>query len=223
MSTFHNPGAFADLKNYAEKIIKFKQAVSMKAAQNEGLVDPAHYKFVAKGACTVFVLDWIADKKIPSRGSFFHRAKGMPAAKDDASTMAATFAIDEFAKFSHNASAIGAASARDYLAYQKGLRFVDDKAISGSHLDTVYNNIVSTIKPDQAYYISAMTNDGTSIDSHALGMYRDKGSALHFFDPNVGEYKISDTSNFFRTYSLKVIEAFKFIYGGATAKPMKPI
>jgi hypothetical protein len=223
MSTFHNPGAFADLRNYAEKLIKFKQGVSLKSAQNEGLVDPAHHEFVAKGACTVFVLDWIAEKKIPFRSSLFHRGKGVKSATDDYSTMAAAFAIDEFAKFAGNAKLVGSTGARTFLAYQKGLRFIDEKEIFDNHFDVVYSRIVSSIKPDQAYYISAITNDGASTDSHALGMYKDKENGLHFFDPNVGEYLIKDAAGFFRVYSVKVIEAFKFVYGGATAKPVKPV
>ena len=89
---------FRPLKEHAEKLVRFKQDVSIRAAADGGLIDDNHLKLVSGGACAAFVMDWIAQQLWTTTKFSFDRGAG--ATKDDNfSTLEAALAAPKFASY----------------------------------------------------------------------------------------------------------------------------
>jgi len=100
------------------------------------------------------------------------------------------------------------------LAEKEGLLFSHKATLMNSDFYDFSLNLDENTKPKQAYFLSVeIPNVG---GGHALGVYKSQNHEVHFFDPNIGEYKIKDIAQFFREYKALVAQTMQWKYGGVT-------
>jgi hypothetical protein len=210
MGTFNN---FRELKEYAEKLIKYKQDVSFEAACRCGIIKTEHFELVKGGSCNALVLGWLGQKL--GGVQLFHRKERKPAGSDeDSAIVAGMFSQYQFL-YKTFASRIGAVRATREIAKEFNLSFCEKKLRHLETFQSVWLDLVTCTKPAQLCYIAAAVK-GQACGGHAMGAFRAPDERLHFFDPNVGEYKIHAGENaervFFNAYTGLVKEQLKWEY-----------
>jgi len=61
LGTYFNLG-FHDLKQFADKELKYRQAISIEAARTSGKISEDHFKIVKEGACAALTMGWLAQQ-----------------------------------------------------------------------------------------------------------------------------------------------------------------
>jgi hypothetical protein len=199
---------FAKLKDYADKMVKFKQDVLMDQARNRGFMNQ-NFDIVSDGACAAYTMTWIKDKLLGGDPVFFpgpyngpNNNAPMGDLKFRKSVVTAARGLwgqlkykKAGAKWQHFGMAL------DELASDLGLEFATDNL---DELDEAFGPVMDVInhfsgkgkgpgawksglKPTEAAYIALSLENNKG---HAVGLFRPYTDTFHFFDPNVGEYRI---------------------------------
>jgi hypothetical protein len=211
---------FKSLKDFANKLVKFKQERLLIEALAQGLVADDHIKYVIRmdgsgrptggGACAGFVMDWLLNQKtngttlyLRSRGdthhpqhlenvravvpSYVEYAKRIECCADYPWALKKLAADYEFQQFEYMYRGTSVDEMRDQL--QNPDQYLDKAKTQG-------------------YYIAV---EFDPVGNHAVGAWRENG-VIYFFDPNVGEYEITDIEGFFRAYAKIYEDAFKLSF-----------
>lgn len=219
MGTFHNYNA---LKVYADKTIKFKQAVSIQAAAKSGLISPAHYQVAKDGACAALAMGWVAQTLgVGLAAGMFHRGDG-PAADDMTSEITAGYSAPAFAAYARNRDDFGRIEAVRRLAGEFGLGIRREEVIQKESFDEAWLAVQrrNATRKDP-YFISLGILGG---GRHAVAAYadEDRDERISFFDPNFGGYLIhsGSTGKFFAAYQVLLMRHLHWVLGEAFAFPV---
>lgn len=228
MGLYHNYNYFRKLQEYGDKLIKFKQYTSLKAATEGGMVEQPLVEHAMKGACTAFVFEWISGKL--SGTSSYGRNQGVKSHANEAyRNLAAKVAPGHVRYLTDDANWWDASVT---LAKEYSLEIIDDDDIeqiqSDDSFQEVWDNVsykvmLASYKQKKWYYYMCMncTYNGQKI-AHALGVSHGEGH-VHFFDPNIGEYKITK-DGFIPEYLNLCATKLKHVYKeGGSAYRMKRI
>ncbi len=195
-------GVFNELKTIpgVEKIVKFKQSILMEAATKAGLITKEHFAIVQGGACEAYALAWIKEKLYPPQERMFHRAKGIKSKVDVKSIQTAANLVQPYLEYVEDREQLDWAQASYGLADKQGLDIADESDAPHENIVEVVDYCKSKLKPGEAVRIVL---DIEGLDStHAVALFRAADTFLHFFDPNIGEYRIrpGEVSTFLAKY-----------------------
>jgi len=196
-------GTFSMLKNPtdADKLVKFKQHTSLIIAHKLGKISDEHYKICSGGACAGFAMSWLS-MELGVVVKTYGRDQGIPAASVPESVVEAEWVAPQYAAYSKTWDAGGAAQALEDLAQTCGLGMNSVEFASGRDVDEIWIDIKARgfDNAHEGCYISTNVTKGNSVSGHALGFRLDEAGDPHFFDPNVGEYRIKNWTNFWNSY-----------------------
>jgi hypothetical protein len=188
-----------------EKLVKFKQDVLLEAAKTGEQISSAHYEIVKGGACIAYTLGWIS-QQFEVQKNLFHKTQKRPKSIDDRDHIAtAAKLVKNFKKYTEtgiqNADFMMAA---DQLADQLGVEILsyDTFSTAGELIEVIkyFAKYEKNMGVKEAASISISLENSNS--GHSVGLFRAADRQVHFFDPNVGEYRIKKDSIdlFFQEY-----------------------
>lgn len=195
MGTFNN---YRGLKEFGEKVIKFKQKVSIEAAHAGKKISEEHFQIVKNGACASLVMLWMLQKF--GDHSLFHRGQGVASVKDQENMDIAACATPRQVTY------IGGWDPDDPDRCLSRLARNYSIAISSSFLvSRDLADLLAHLEKDKLYYVAYNLKEGRS--GHAIGVginwNKNRSSPFYeFFDPNVGEWRVplAKFSAFFSRY-----------------------
>jgi hypothetical protein len=189
----------------ATKEIKFKQMQLI--CSNADAMGKEDFLLCKNGMCTYVTLQWIHDQLTGSKG-FFVRRGGDAGAKAE---------HDKQARNTHELSLLALTS--DWVAVRKnpdcGTAFAQQDSLAeklGLKLGSVWPADAVNTKEDLT---NRLTSESTTLKpkcaaitwfkvsdtkGHDVGLFKDAGSTIHFFDPNLGEYMINEKKNWWDFY-----------------------
>jgi hypothetical protein len=194
MGIFGHHNNSEQLKNSAEKLVKFKQKLLIDAARTQERISKEHYETTKDGACAAFAMEWCADRLdlAPFGLSKFERGQSTPSKHTPATAIESHLAIvahatPAFVEYDKNFKALGHDAVARKLATDLKL-FLATPAVLTADLGYVVGQFYRLLFKECAAYVHANV---AGVDSgHCLGLYKDNEGRLYFFDPNIGEYLI---------------------------------
>jgi hypothetical protein len=219
MGTFHT---FGDLRQYGEKLLKFKQLATVQAAE-EQIINSDHFSVAKEGMCSALSLAWLEQQVYPATAPVFQRGnRHKPKVRGKFHTALERWNLEA------NKKVVVTAAPR-YYAYSLNEKwdaanntFVRDeeaalKALAKDyHLDLdrfwmvraegVKNPLQELLAYCEQHLAKGqallISYDHGTDKSHTVALARTGEGVFHFFDPNVGEYRINggQYGNFFTAY-----------------------
>lgn len=186
---------------HADKLVKFKQQITLAIAHKAGRISSEHYTICSGGACSGFAMSWLS-MELGVTQKTYGRDKGVPAGTVVESVAEAEWVAPRYAAYSNTWDQGFQGEARQELAAECGLSMDYDEFASGRDLDDIWAaiNLRGLDHAEEGCYISTNVTRGTSVSGHALGFRVDSAGEPHFFDPNVGEYLVRNWKNFWASY-----------------------
>jgi hypothetical protein len=86
-----------------------------------------------------------------------------------------------------------------------------------------FEKTANRLQPGQAATLEFGIRDGGEPKAkHTVALYKSRGNTLRFFDPNYGEFKVTDPGNFFKTYQTTLEQKHGWEVGFDTASRNYP-
>lgn len=194
---------FRSLKNHGEKIVKFKQRryiEELSSVENNDSTLAAIYERVKSGVCTALAIDWIATRSKSSQTNYHTNNHDY----NKFITRYAAYIQDCY--INKLRDSVPSVSQRMALMAKKqyGLNLekymVPIDRSSGQSIPR-FVDALKKIQLFTTYLMVFQMNIGQKKVSHATGIERGPGM-LYFFDPSIGEYKVSKSNfiGFFTEY-----------------------
>lgn len=212
-------GAFSTLSKtenpYGEKVIKFKQSRLKESLSSK--LNAGDFELVKDGMCATYVLEWLRQSLgggHSAGSSTFSRGADTKTEHNESNTKIAHATAPRYvmssqlnAAFKDRANQILCGLAQS--AY--GLNVMNDPPAGWSK--TIFELFLYELPGRPAgggYYLRARTDAG---GQHAIGWIKKEGST-HFFDPNIGEYRVINAAGFFERWYLQCESALRFTFSG---------
>lgn len=207
---------FSILKDCADKIVKFKQDVSIEVAHRRGKIPDEHFQNVKGGMCAAFAMQWLAQRILAI--GLYTRGKGIRSEEHEGNIKIVTESIDAYLAYENNYQVDKSVQK---LAEGYGLELDPSKKHFERNMTALATYYQSNLKAGEGVYIHVVLKD-TNHESHALAMYHDDKNRHHFFDPNVGEYRIHEGMDavFYETYLDLVKAKLKWEYAFSKGYPV---
>jgi hypothetical protein len=161
VGTYNN---FRPLKDCADKLIKFKQDVSIEVARHRGKIEDAHFEVVKGGICASFVMQWIVQKYTGLR--VYNRAKGIKSTEHEGNIKLVTESIPSYLMYQQDYQVD---TSVQKLAEEYGLELRPAEKHFERTLEKLAEYYSSQLRAGQAVYIHAYI---VGDKSHALGLSR---------------------------------------------------
>jgi hypothetical protein len=197
---------FRKLKDYAEKIVKFKQGVHINACYEQNLISEPVYRQVKQGVCAALVAEWLEGNLSPSGSSrsSFHRGEGVHSEDDaDNLALAARFALEY--KTMDDLFHGHVANSYDWLGKQHHLKIDGKNPVKDEEFVTAMTDGAETLWPGCGAFI--VYKLGNTEKNHCVGLIKREDRDYLFFDCNIGAYQITEHN--FKTFFEKYKEVYE--------------
>lgn len=185
-------GLFSKLKHIdgAQKLVKFKQGALLASLRDAGSIPEALFTTAKDGACAAYTAAWLDEKYDPTKylaQSQFERVR------TDLSLKTAT-------DHAYNQNNYARTKQHWTLLNNYTLRSVQE--VRFDNFVTMAQHANDALKPGTGMYVSYRCNK-LAEGRHAVGFFREAAGSLHFFDSNMGEYKVT---------SPRIVDPFTYQY-----------
>lgn len=212
-------GLFSQLKDIrgVEKLVKFKQGKLMEAARSKGLLAEDLFTRTKKGACAAYTMAWLQEKYDPAmftNCSQFERSKSVDSS--EATTSIRTAA--SHAHFQGWYRERGLPSL--FMTY--GMR-PSGLVMKADDLYALLTDCSAKLSRGSGAFIDYRCNR-ESEDRHAVGLFRENDQYVHYFDSNIGEYRIDSErslKDFATQYLVSISVHYEQSPGECTARVME--